>query len=298
MIIQTSSPGQPHFVIEQTDHARSCGQLARAFGNSDFSPPIPRELVIYVVEHHDEGWAAVDGRCEQSPLTGLPHHLTQTPLPYLLQTSQGSPDFNEKRHPFCGLLSSMHTYGLFNGRYHLSDFIFIDKIPAAHKAAAEQMLSAELERQARLKAALAADPATQPWIDEAALFANYKLLQFCDTLGLYFHTTCAAEHAPAVFRNVPDGRGSDHTVTITPQADGAYRLTPWVFAGDALEFFAEGRTLAPQPAGTDFQQIFAETPKERQVYRLTADRRPQTADGAGNARSAVGGRRSTNEVDA
>ena len=271
MIIQTSPPGKPRFAIEQTDHARSCGQLARAFGAADFSPPTPRELVIYVVEHHDEGWAAVDGLREQSAVTGLPHHLTQTPLPYLLQTSQGSPDFNEKRHPFCGLLSSMHTYGLFNGRYNLSDFIFIDKIPTDQKTAADQMLAAELARQARLKVALAADPAAQPWIAEEALFANYKLLQFFDTLGLYFHTTCAAERAPALFRNVPDGRGSDHTVALTPQADGSYRLTPWLFADDSLEFFVEGRALTPQPAGTDFQQIFTETPKERQTYRLTAD---------------------------
>lgn len=269
MIIQTTIPHQPHFVIEQTDHARSCGQLARAFGNGRFSPPIPRELAIFVIEHHDEGWSPVDGRHEQSPLTGLPHHLTQTPLPYLLQTSQGSPDFNEKRHPYCGLLSSMHTYGLFNGRYGLSDFIFIDKIPAEHKAAADQMLADELARQARLKAALAADPTTQPWIEEEALFANYKLLQFCDTLGLYFHTTCAAERAPALFRNVPDGRGHDHTVTITPQSDGSYQLTPWVFVGDALEFSVAGRYLTPQPPGADFQPIFAATPKTMQTYRLT-----------------------------
>lgn len=273
MIIQTSPPSQPHFVIEQIDHARSCGQLARAFGNRDFSPPVPRELVVYIVEHHDEGWAAIDALREQSPATGLPHHLTQTPLPYLLQTSQGSPDFNERRHPFCGLLSSMHTYGLFNGRYGLSDFLFIDRIPAAHKAAADQMLAAELARQARLKESLAADPVTRGWIAEEALFANYKLLQFFDTLGLYFHTTNAAQRAPAVFRNVPDGRGSDRTVTIAPQADGSYQLIPWVFSDDSLEFSVEGRYLSPQPAGTDFQPIFAETPKERQTYRLTADRR-------------------------
>ncbi len=280
MIIQTAIPGKPHFVIEQTDHARSCGQLAQAFGNGRFSPPLPRELVIYVVEHHDEGWAAVDGLREQSPTTGLPHHLTQTPLPYLLQTSQGSPDFNEKRHPYCGLLSSMHTYGLFNGRYHLSDFIFIDKIPAEHKTAADQMLAAELERQARLKATLVADPTAQPWIEEAAIFANYKLLQFFDTLGLYFHTACAAERTPAQFRNVPDGQGRDHTITLTPQPDGSYHLAPWVFADETLEFFVEGRYLFPQPPGTDFQPIFAATPKTKQAYKLTADSRrpPNGAD--------------------
>jgi hypothetical protein len=246
--------------------------LARAFGNAHFSPPTPQELVIYIIEHHDEGWAAVDEQCEQSPATGLPHHLTQTPLPYLLQTSQGSPNFNQKRHPYCGLLSSMHTYGLFNGRYGLSDFIFIDKIPAEHKAAADQLLAAELARQAQIKTALSADPTAQPWLAEEALFASYKLLQFCDTLGLYFHTTAATERAPAHFRNVPDGRGHDHTVTITPQPDGAYQLDPWVFAGDSLEFSVAGRYLTPQPPGTDFQKVFAATPKTKQVYGLAAAR--------------------------
>lgn len=107
MIVQSSPEGQPHFVIEQIDHARSCGQLARAFGNADFLPPEPRDLIIYLVDHHDEGWIPIDALCELSPITELPHHLTQTPIPYLIQTSKGSPDFNENYHPYCSLLSSI-----------------------------------------------------------------------------------------------------------------------------------------------------------------------------------------------
>src|SRR5690606_37630029 len=92
MIIQTSLEGKPNFVIEQPDHTRTCGQLARAFGNENFSQPTPHDLVIYIVEHHDEGWASIDALREQSPTTGLPHHLTQTPIQYLIQTSKGSPE--------------------------------------------------------------------------------------------------------------------------------------------------------------------------------------------------------------
>jgi hypothetical protein len=269
MIIQSAPPGEPRFVIEQTDHARSCGQLVRAFGNDRFRVPVPAELLIFVVEHHDEGWLPVDSLREQSPVTGLPHHLTQTPLPYLLQSSQGSPDFNQKHHPWCGLLSSMHTWGLFNGRYGLSDFLFIDNISAENKPAADRMLANELARQAQLQATLAADPATHPWLAEAALFDNYKLLQFFDTLGLYFHTTHAAHRVPGTFHNVPDGRGSDHTITITPQPDRSCWLDPWPFAGDVVDFSVEGRILTPQPAGTDFRPIFATTPRQQQQYRLT-----------------------------
>ncbi len=268
MIIQSAPPGQPHFAIEQPDHTRTCGQLARAFGNQNFAPPHPRELLIFTVEHHDEGWSPIDALREPSPLTGLPHHLTQTPIPYLIRTSKGSPDFNEQRHPYCGLLSSMHTVGLFNGRYGLSDFIFINKIAPEHKAATDALLTEELQRQERLKATLTADPATRPWVQEQALFTNYKLLQFFDTLALYFHTTHAEARTPARFLNVPDGKGNDHTLTIQPRSDGTYCLTPWVFAEDHLNIFVEGRYITPQPPEADFRVIFEQTPKEKQVYQL------------------------------
>ncbi|HNB51825.1 MAG TPA: DUF3891 family protein [Anaerolineales bacterium] len=263
MIVQTAPENAPHFVIEQTDHARVSGQIARIFGNEDFGSPVPTELVVYTAEHHDEGWGAIDALREQSPITGLPYHLTQTPLPYLLITSKGSPDFNEQHHPFCGLLSSMHTYGLFNGRYGLSDFVFIDRVSEEHKTAMLKMLGQELERQGRLKKQL-----PEAWVAEENLFANYKLLQFFDTLALYFQLSHSKDRVPTSFKNVPDGRWHDLTLTITPNPDGTYTLAPWPFSTPELTLTTEGRYLTPQPQGTDFKKIFEVTPKETQQYRL------------------------------
>lgn len=268
MIIQTATEGKPNFVIEQKNHARTSGQLARAFGNANFNAPTPKDLVIYIIDHHDEGWESVDALREQSPTTGLPHHLTQTPLPYLIQTSKASPDFNEKHHAYCGLLSSMHTYGLFNGRYGLSDFIFIEKISAEHKSAADEMLADELTRQARLKTDLATDSVSSAWIQEDALFNNYKLLQFFDTLSLYFHTTHKEARNEVTFLNVPDGKGSNQTLTISPVENEAYVLSPWCFDSESIEVFAEGRYITPQPQGADFKSIFESTSKEKQIYKL------------------------------
>ena len=268
MIVQTNSEGKPNFVIEQTDHARTSGQLSEAFGNDTFKAPNPHELLTYIVAHHDEGWESVDTLREQSPETGLPHHLTQTPLPYLVNTSKASPEFNEAHHAFCGLLSSMHTYGLFNGRYGMSDFIFIDKISDDAKQDVTDMLNAELERQDRLKKELSANEESAAWVEEDALMNNYKLLQFFDTLSLYFHMTHAEGRGEAKFLHVPDGNGTDHTLTINPTGDGAYALTPFPFAGDSLEISVEGRHLTSQPQGTDFKAIFDDTPKETQTYKL------------------------------
>jgi hypothetical protein len=185
-----------------------------------------------------------------------------------VKTSKASPDFNEAHHAFCGLLSSMHTYGLFNGRYGLSDFIFIDKIAADNKQAVTDMLDAELERQARLKEQLFSNAASTAWVEEDALMNNYKLLQFFDTLSLYFHMAHIEGRGESKFPNVPDGKGADHTLMINPTGYGAYTLAPFPFAGDSLEVFVEGRYLTSQPQGTDFKQIFNSTAKEKQVYRL------------------------------
>jgi len=135
MIVQTSEvPGGAAFVINQTDHTAFAGDLARHFGNDVFARLEPAGHVLELVSWHDEGWTDLDDRVLQDPDTGLPYHLVRTPLDELFTTSELSPARNEARHPFCGLLSSMHTTGLYNGRYGLSDFVFVDVIPAEKRA--------------------------------------------------------------------------------------------------------------------------------------------------------------------
>jgi hypothetical protein len=271
MIVQSSSPGHPHFIIAQVDHARMSGEVAQAFGNAQFARPEPNALLTYIVAHHDEGWAEVDRAQICDPRTRLPYHLTQTPLTDLVTTGPRSPDFNEQHHAYCGLLSSMHTYGLYHGRYGLSDKIFIDNVPAEHQATVAQMLSGELERQARLKATLAADPASAAWVADPLLFTNYKLLQFFDTLALYFHMTHAAARAEAKFLHVPLSPSADTTLTIRPVNDDTYALTPWPFNIERLTVSVPGRYLAPLPDGADAQAALHAAPSASQTYTLVAE---------------------------
>ena len=170
MIVQTAPVGSPHFVIKQVDHARFSGQFARAFGNATFAPLHPRELMEHVVAHHDEGWTVVDDAPMHDSHTGLPYHLTQIPMGELLKTGAGSPNFNQHKHAFCGVISSMHTYGLYHGRYGLSDRIVIDLVPPEYKAKTQGMLQGELDRQESLKDQLCANPETVEWASSTVLF--------------------------------------------------------------------------------------------------------------------------------
>ncbi len=60
MIIQTAPANQPRLAMMMHEHTALSAQFARAFGNSRFEPVEPRELCVYAIAHHDEGWAAFD----------------------------------------------------------------------------------------------------------------------------------------------------------------------------------------------------------------------------------------------
>lgn len=254
------------------EHTALAGQFAAAFGNARFAPVAPRELMLYLVAHHDHGWQALDGRPPTDPRTGLPFNLVETPLPKLLETSAASPDFNARQHAWCGLLSSMHSWGLYNGRYGLSDKVLIDGIPAEHRGAADRMLDAELARQQALKAILAADPATAPWIDHAHLLQSYKQLQFFDTLALYFNRSHAAARETSRFEHVPVDARDDCTVEIRPGPSGVYAISPNPFATEHTEFSYAGRVLEPCMDATldDWESVFATTPTVVESFQIVA----------------------------
>ena len=112
MIIQTAPIGQHRLAIMMYEHTALSHQFARGFGNKRFQGPEPNDLMFNVVLHHDAGWAEFDRNPVTDPATGLPYNLVETPAEYITVTSRLSPEFNQRQHPFCGLMSSMHSWGL------------------------------------------------------------------------------------------------------------------------------------------------------------------------------------------
>lgn len=244
MIVQTAQAGQPHFIITQMDHAEVSGVFAAHFGNASFAPLDPTEPLVYVATHHDDGWAGVDGDPQLDARTNLPYHLTQTPTRKLVETGNKSPDANEQHHPLSGILSSMHTYGLYHGRYGLSDKIYIDMIDDSFRDGVEKMLDSELARQARLKQELRenghADLAA-----EQVLFHNYKLLQFFDTLALYIQTIHREAVTDSEFVHVPCAVDNDTTIIARHPEPGTITLDPWPFDVDSFTVSTKGRYVSP-----------------------------------------------------
>jgi hypothetical protein len=270
VIVQSAAPGRPSFIIDQLEHTALAGRFAAAWGNDAFAPLTPRELMLEVIAHHDDGWDVIDAAIGRDDDSGLPWNLVKTPLPQIIRSGSRGPDLNERRHAYCGLISSMHTYGLYCGRYGLSDKIFVNMIPAEHRPAVDDLLARELGRQERLKARLAADAATAAWVAEPALMHNYKLLQFFDTLCLYFNCTHDEARGRATFPNVPRQLGDDVTITVERIAAGQYRVDPYPFHPPALDMGFLGRFMSAQPVGTDMPAAIAALPVVEERFTLVA----------------------------
>jgi len=277
MIVQTAPQGEPHFVIRQIDHAHTAGALAVHFGNQKFDAIIPRDVMEHLIRHHDQGWEAVDAAPQMDPKTGLPYHLGQTPLSSLLTTNEASPTYNEQHHPFAGLISSMHTRGFYNGGYGLREGTYRDIFPPETHSRFETLLDSEEERQARLMAQLRADPDTAHWAEEAFYMRNYKLLQFFDSLALYFHLTHPVQRIETSFR-VPMTAEEDVTITLKPVGEGLYSLSPYPFSTSEVEVNTEGRYVMPVPEGQSVnmtEHMYAE-PIASQSYRIVPVEGEQT----------------------
>jgi Protein of unknown function (DUF3891) len=272
VIIQTAPSEAPRLAIMMYEHNALCLQFAHAFGNERFEPVTPLDLMIYVISHHDAGWLGFDRHPQIDATTGLPYNLVDTPPEFITATSRLSPEFNQRHHPYCGLISSMHSWGLYNGRYGLSKLVLLDKIAAKDRPLADKMLNGELDRQKRLKAELAQDLDARDWLDDRKVFQNYKILQFIDTLALYFNRIHPSERVEQEFENVPLSHEHDVTVTIRPAGANTYELSPFPLAVNGAEFAFCGRRISPadgnRPGG--WPAALKQLPTEWEYFRLVA----------------------------
>lgn len=279
MMIQNAPAGEPRFICLMTEHMDLCRQFAEAFGNDRFEKPQPYEETLYAIAHHDRGWDQFDANPVLDVKSGFPAGVGGAKGPGGAETTRLSPDFNERRHAYCGLLASMHSWELYNARYGYSDFRVrpggSTSVPISPEIADEtnQILDGEISRQNRLKELLAAASDTKSWVEENRLLQNYKLLQFCDTLALYFNLRHATDRKKEIYIHVPQSRTTDTSVTVTPLSNGVYEFSPYPFAGDSLEVSCKGRYFK---ALNDDQQpdalaaLIERLPVKEQIHKFVA----------------------------
>jgi hypothetical protein len=268
MIVQSARDNRTHFVMTMDQHTSFAAQLAECFGNEQFEPINPRDQMLHVVRHHDAGWQRLDDLVLRDGNTGLPYNLGQTPFEKIIETSQLSPDFNGEAHPYCELISSMHSLGLYNGRYGMSDKVLLDALGDENRELIDIILLKEKARQKLLKIQLIKNSETAAWIEEKHLFQNYKQLQFFDTLALYFNCSSEGTREENSFLHVPKSKEKDVTISIQSIGSNKYQLRPYPFNTSHIELSFYGRYMSPTNEGYLLRKVWQETPVESQTICL------------------------------
>ncbi len=247
MIVQSAAEGSPHFVLTMVDHLAFATKLGENFGNEKFGSVEPLDLMLYAIKNHDAGWKPLDDVAAIDREKGLPYNLIETPFDDRIRTTTGSPDAVAAHHPYCELIASMHTHGLYHGRLGVSDIVVLDLVDEDHRPALDKILGKEETRQKRLKGELAANPETAHLVEEKQLMQNYMQLQFFDTLCLYFQRAGEGDRGVETFPKVPISANEEVSVTVKGVSEGVYSFDPFPWKTEGLELSFEGRWIAPNP---------------------------------------------------
>jgi hypothetical protein len=257
-------------LIRQTDHAALAGRLAEHWGNSHFSPPVPRQAVLAAAAHHDDGWLLWEAAPRVDPATRRPYQFTDMPLVEHATFYRAGISRVLAAAPYAGLLVNMHLAGLYQRRYGTDPGMPVKpRTPQEDQALREIM--EQLEGQQRsLRAQLAASGVPTPFLEENHLGTNYKLLQVFDRLSLYF---CTAPPRETTLAPVPvDYEGREARLALRPLDAQTVAVSPYPFDTDPL-IVGVRASLVPDRAydnDEDFRAAFAAAPTTELSFVLRA----------------------------
>ena len=239
-------------LINQHDHSRHCGEMARRLGNGLFASPLPFDATVAAIAEHDCGWAAHD----QWPALngrGLPAHVFEAEMATALDAWGKSVDQVVAGHPYAGLLVSLHTMALAN-RASLREPEGADESSRQQAFRLRRFVHRQIELQESLRDQLGmridlplrgglAEPGRSP--EEDLLRANFFLLEFLDQLSLNLcFDQLVFGRIEAVYPRPSEGPMG---ARIGREANGAMRLDPWPFNSECVDLQVPARSIRVGP---------------------------------------------------
>jgi hypothetical protein len=209
-------------IVLQSDHSRLAGAFAAAWGNETFAAPAPAASLQLATARHDEVWCTWERhpRCDLE--TGRPVNFTEVWVPTHLAFYRGGIAVLLEEDRYAALLLTMHAAGIYTGRYGTEP-----SLTQASAAAARAEIDAFVLECEQAYAALAGELG----VGELERWTNYKIVQVCDRLSLYFAQQDVERGAPFAIEPAPvDYDGTEVQLTVTPDGPWRIRLDPSPFS--------------------------------------------------------------------
>ncbi len=211
MIIRDSERGLT--LIRQTEHARLCAVIARAWGNDRFQAPEPRAPMIQAAAEHDNGWQEWEDTPQLNPETRQPYSYIDIPVDQHLEIYRRGIARAVSRDPYAGLIVSLHGSLLYS-RFRKG------------QPGAAQFLAQQEQLRDRLIRELTDDPSRRSYTRQPRLLVNRDMLFGWDVLSLFVSHGAAWR---STFVCPTDYEGNQAEVKVRGGGE-RWRLNPFPFA--------------------------------------------------------------------
>jgi hypothetical protein len=249
--------------VRQVDHAALSGTLAEAWGTPPWDSPRPRPEVLIAAARHDDAWKGWDQAPEVRD--GRPLGFYEVDRRTTTAMYAAGVDRLEDVDRYAALMVSLHYSGFFTSHWGWQPFSTPERFAEPQAAALRQFVDGELQRQGRLREALALGPE-----DELVLEVNYKWLQLWDRISLDICRQSAIEpwaiHYPAVPSRY--GGGAAVELKFAMVAPGRYTLNPYPLGAAAFSASVRAAIVGAGPFATN--EAFLAELRAAAPARLTA----------------------------
>lgn len=229
------------FLISQPSHAWLAGQLARAWGNSDFAPPQPFEDFCFAAEQHDNGWLEWEERPQFDRRSGLPMEFWDVPATRHTALWRRGVRRMQTYGRFPALLVSLHADTIYQQTF---DF---DAASVENARAVRDFLSEQHALQRAILASLRADSAVRQFADDENIRRCKTLLLIVDQISLHL---CWGIHGAATIAQAPCRGGARDLRLASTAHNKAISVDPWPFSSKMLRLHVEGKQVS-SPFGTE-----------------------------------------------
>jgi hypothetical protein len=259
-------------------------QLARAFGNDQFDVPGPRALIEYAVAHQNEGWRRFDLIGSIDPISALPYDHCRSRGSLMADCVHLSAEFNERHHPYCGLLASIR------GALGCERRLVVPGIGDEEQRALQLCIDVEHRRQLRLRSELSALGSTARWVRGQRLAHVLRTLEFFERLALYLESVHPLLWQPARMARVAIQAGRTGDLVLRPLAGATLAIGPYPFCCDPVTVTCPGQYLRPAATRCEFALLLSTAPVLHQTYTLTDLRALSSQSGVGDGAGDAGAR--------
>jgi uncharacterized protein DUF3891 len=210
-------------LINQTDHAKHCGEIARAWQLGPYGATSVSKSLQYAAEYHDLGWAEADQKPETDG-EGRPRNFTQADEARHTAFYSQAVRTISRTDLYAAYLVSLHASGLYSRRYGWMGLNPVDW----SKIGPDGQALLDGERKFRAEVVGTVSPAE---IEFEATWRNYMLLETFDYLSLL---TCYG-FSSTFCGPVPTLEGQWEQLSIRRLGPLEVELSPFPFLGDSLE---------------------------------------------------------------